>query len=188
MFSFGLHLHEISFSSPSLWVCMCSLVWGGSFVDSIYRDLVFVSIQWVFVLLVGTFNPFTFKVVIHSMIPLPFTWSLWVQVYKLFLCFQSREDPLAFVEELVWWCWIISAFAYQSFDFSFIFEMRSLLGIVIWAVGFSLSSLWVCSAIPFWPEEFLLKDQLLSLWGSPCVIFVAFPLLLLIFVLCFDLH
>ena len=23
--------------------------------------------------------------------------------------------------------------------------------------------------IPSWPEEFLLKDQLLSLWESPCV-------------------
>ena len=37
---------------------------------------------------------------------------------------------------------------------------------------------------PFWPEEFLLKDQLLSLWESSCVLFVVFPLLLLIFVLC----
>ena len=36
----------------------------------------------------------------------------------------------------------------------------------------------------FWPEEFLLKDQLLSLWESPCVLFVVFPLLLLIFILC----
>ena len=33
-----------------------------------------------------------------------------------------------------------------------------------------------------WLEEFLLKDQLLSLWESPCVLFVVFPLLLLIFV------
>jgi len=33
-------------------------------------------------------------------------------------------------------------------------------------------------------EEFLLKDQLLSLWEFPCVLFVVFPLLLLIFVLC----
>ena len=24
--------------------------------------------------------------------------------YTTFLCFLSREDPLAFVEELVWWC------------------------------------------------------------------------------------
>ena len=36
----------------------------------------------------------------------------------------------------------------------------------------------------FLPEEFLLKDQLLSLWESPYVLFVVFPLLLLIFVLC----
>ena len=35
-----------------------------------------------------------------------------------------------------------------------------------------------------WPEEFLLKDQLLPLWESPCVLFVVFPLLLLIFVFC----
>ena len=55
---------------------------------------------------------------------------------------------------------------------------------VIWVVGFSLSSLSVCNAIPFWPKEFLLKDQLLSLWESLCMLFVAFPLLLLIFALC----
>ena len=55
------------------------------------------------------------------------------------------------------------------------------MGTVIWVLGFSLSSLQVCPAIPFWPEEFLLKDQLLSLWESPCVLFVVFPFLLLIF-------
>ena len=48
--------------------------------------------------------------------------------------------------------------------------MRSLLGTVIWVVGFYLSSLKVYPAIPFWPEEFLLKDQLVSLWKSRCVI------------------
>ena len=41
-----------------------------------------------------------------------------------------------------------------------------------------------CLAIPSWPEAFLLKDQLLSLWESPCVLFVVFLLLILIFVLC----
>ena len=39
-------------------------------------------------------------------------------------------------------------------------------------------------SIPFWPEEFLLKDQLLSVWEFPCMLVVVFPLLLLIFVLC----
>ena len=48
--------------------------------------------------------------------------------------------------------------------------MRSLLGTIIWAVGYFRL------AIPFWLEEFLLKDQLLSLWESPCVLFVVFPL------------
>ena len=62
--------------------------------------------------------------------------------------------------------------------------MRSLLGTVIWAVGYFLSSLSVCLAIPSGPEAFLLKDLQLSLWESPCVLFVVFPLLLLIFVLC----
>ena len=53
MLSFGLHLHEISFFSPSLSVCTCPLFSGGSLVDSIYRGLVFVSIQPVFVFWLG---------------------------------------------------------------------------------------------------------------------------------------
>ena len=40
LLSFGLHLHGISFFSPSLPLCMCPLVWGGYLVDSIYRVLV----------------------------------------------------------------------------------------------------------------------------------------------------
>ena len=35
-----------------------------------------------------------------------------------------------------------------------------------------------------WPAEFLLKDLLLSIWGFPCMLLVASPLLLLIFFLC----
>ena len=34
----------------------------------------------------------------------------------------------------------------------------------------------------YWPEDFLLKDQLLSLWGSECMIFMSLLLLLLMFV------
>ena len=119
------------------------------------------------------------------MIPLPFSLLFWVQVYTPFLCFLSRKYPLAFVKELVWWCWILSAFAcLLSFWFLLHIWMRSLLCTLIWVEGFSLSSFKVCLAIPFCPEEFLLKDQLLSLRDFPCVLFVVFPLLLLIFVLC----
>ena len=42
----------------------------------------------------------------------------------------------------------------------------------------------IMSCHSLWPEEFLLKVQLLSLWESPCVLFFAFPLLPLIFALC----
>ena len=45
------------------------------------------------------------------MISLPLTLLFWVQSYTPFLCFLSREDPLAFVGELIWWCWILLAFA-----------------------------------------------------------------------------
>ena len=42
------------------------------------------------------------------MTPLPFTLLFWVRIYTQFLCFLSREYPLVFVGELVWWCWILS--------------------------------------------------------------------------------
>ena len=55
--------------------------------------------------------------------------------------------------------------------------------IVIVVVGFSLSVLKIYPAIPFCPVEFLLKDLLLIIWVFPCMLLVAFPLLL-IFLLC----
>ena len=53
LLSFGLHLHEVCFSSPSISVCVCTLFWVASLIDSIYRGLVFVSIQPVFVFWLG---------------------------------------------------------------------------------------------------------------------------------------
>ena len=53
------------FSSPSLLVCMCPLFWGGSLVDSIYIYGSYFCIHSASLcLLVGAFNPFTFKVII----------------------------------------------------------------------------------------------------------------------------
>ena len=43
-FSFDFHLHGISFSKPSLSVFMCSQVWGGSLIDSIYSSVQFSSV------------------------------------------------------------------------------------------------------------------------------------------------
>ena len=104
LLSFGLYLHKISFSSPSLSVCLCLLFWGGSLIDNIHRGLVFVSIQSVFVFRLGHSTHLHSRWLLISMILLPFTLLFWVRVYTPFLCFLSREDPLEFVEKLVWWC------------------------------------------------------------------------------------
>ena len=117
------------------------------------------------------------------MIPLPFTLLFSVWVYTPFLCFLSREDLLAFVEELVCWCWILSFCLSVKLLISPSYLNEILAGYRNLGCRF-FSFITLCPAIPFWPEEFLLKDQLLSLWESPCVLFVVFPLLLLIFVLC----
>ena len=57
------------------------------------------------------------------MIPLLFTLLFWVRVYKPFLFFLSREDPLAFVEELVGGAEFSQlSLVCKDFDFSFNFE------------------------------------------------------------------
>ena len=48
---------------------MCPLFGGGSLVDSMYRSLVFFTHSASLCLLVGAFNPFTFKVIIDKFYP-----------------------------------------------------------------------------------------------------------------------
>ena len=70
--------------------------------------------------------------------PLPFTLLFWVHVYNSSLWFLSRKDPLAFVGELVWWCWILWAFAcLERFWFLLHIWMRS--------ISFSFSSPFLAS-------------------------------------------
>ena len=55
-------------------------------------------------LLVGAFNPFTFKVITAKYDPVAIYFIvLGSSLYTVF-CFLSREYPLVFVGELVWWC------------------------------------------------------------------------------------
>jgi len=61
--------------------------------------------------------------------------------------------------------------------------MRSLLGIVIWVVGFSLSSFKCVLPFPSGPKSFNWKIICYPYW-DPLVLFVAFPLLLLLLALC----
>ena len=58
-------------------------------------------------LLVGAFNPFTFKVIIN-MYDLITIFLIVLGLFSvglfLLLCFLPREVPLTFVVKLVWWC------------------------------------------------------------------------------------
>ena len=56
------------------------------------------------------------------------------------------------------------------------FWMRSLPGTVILGVDFSLSVLKIYPVIPFWPAEFLLKDQLVKCMGFPLYVTCCFSL------------
>ena len=60
-------------------------------------------------------------------------------------------------------------------------------GRIFLVVGFSLSLAEIYHAIPFWPTEFLLKSQWIALWEFPSMLFVVFPLWVLIhyFFFCF---
>ena len=56
---------------------------------------------------VGTFSPFTFKVIIYMHDPITIFLIVLGLVsvgLLLLLCFLPREVPLAFVVKLVWWC------------------------------------------------------------------------------------
>ena len=53
-------------------------------------------------------------------------------------------------------------------------------GRIFLVVGFSLSLAEIYHAIPFWPTEFLLKSQWIALWEFPSMLFVVFPLWVLI--------
>ena len=127
-------------------------------------------------LLIGAFDPVTIFLIVFGL--------FFVGIFLL-LCFLRREVPLAFVVKVVSWCWILLTFACQE-NFWFLHQIwiRVLLGRVCLVVGSSLSSPKLYHAIPFWHGEFLLRNQLIAWWEFPCVLFVFFTLLLLIFYFC----
>ena len=124
-------------------------------------------------LVIGAFNLVTSFLIVFGL--------FFVGIFLL-SCFLPREVPLAFVVNVVWWCWILLTFACQeSFWFLHQIWMRVSLGRVFLVVGSSLSPFKLYPAIPFWLGEFLLRNQLVAWWEFPCVLFVFFTLLLLIF-------
>ena len=68
--SFASHLYGIYFSILSLSVYMCVEVWSWFLAHIIYMGLVFFIHSASLCLLVGAFNPFTFKVIIDIYVPI----------------------------------------------------------------------------------------------------------------------
>ena len=132
-------------------------------------------------LLVGAFSPFTVKAVFHMYDPITiffiFLDFFCVNTFLL-LCFLPREIILAFVVNLVCWCWILLTFAcLENFWFLHQIWMRVLLGRVFLVVGSYVmpfpSGLWSFC----WESAH-------SLMGFPCIFFVLFPFMLLILYIC----
>ena len=108
---------------------------------------------------------------------LPFTLSFWVWVYTPFLCFLSREYPLAFVKQLVWWSWILSAFAcLYSFWFLLHIWMRSLLSTVILAVGYIFFITLSMSGHSLLAWRFSIEISAVFLMGIPLCVICCFSL------------
>ena len=100
-----------------------------------------------------------------------------------FLCILPREVPLAFVVKLVWWCWILLTFACLGSSWLSVKSAWESCWVEyswLWV----LPSLELYHAFPFWLVEFLLRNQLITLWEFLCILSVIFPLLLLIIYLC----
>ena len=107
-----------------------------------------------------------------------------VHFYKCFLCFLSREDLLAFVEELVWWCWILRfclsvKLLISSSYLNEIISRYSNLGYSFFSF-IPLNMSW--HSLLAWRVSIERSAGILT--GIPLVLFVVFPLLLLVFVLC----
>ena len=62
--------------------------------------------------------------------------------------------------------------------------MRVFLARIFLVIGSPLSSGWTYNAISFWVVEFLLRNQLITLYEFPCILYVVLPLLLLLFYIC----
>ena len=133
--------------------------------------------------LVGAFNSFTFKVIIDIYVPIAIFLILWSWFCRSFSSLVFHDYISTFNI-----CCKVGLVVLNTLNFCLsekLFIPPSILNEIL--VGYSnlgcrlfpFSTL--NPVIPFWPAEFLLKDQLLKIWGFPCMLLVAFPLLLLIF-------
>ena len=197
--SFASHLHGIYFFHPitfSQYVSL-GLKWA-SCRQHIY-GYCFCIHSASLCLLVGAFNPFTFKVIIDIYVPIAIFLIVGVDFVDLFssLVFLDYLSPfntcmLNVCKSLYSIFCKAGLVVLNSLNFCLsekIFISPSILNEIFAGYSnlgckFSPFSTLNISCHSLWPAEFLLKDQLLGLWSFPCMLLVASPLLLLILFLC----
>ena len=134
-------------------------------------------------LLIGAFNPFTFKVIIDRYLFIAIFCTCVPPSLTIFLPFL-KADPLPSLAELVWWRYILlDLFCPGSSLFGLPFKLRALLDKVVLVEGLWFSLFGIFLAIPFWLGAFPLRSQLLTLLGLPCMLLPVSPLLPLRFCL-----
>ena len=134
-------------------------------------------------LLVGALNSFIRKVINNMYDPVTIFFivlCLFSVGLFLVLCFLLREVPLTLSVKLVLRC-LTFAFL-ESFCFPQQIWMTVLQGRVFLVVGSSLSSLQIYCPFSFWFIVFLLKSLLITWWKFPCMLFVIFPFMFLIYI------
>ena len=130
-------------------------------------------------LLVGAFNPFTFKVIIDIYVPIDI-FLIGVDFADLFpsLLFPDYISPFNI-------CCKAGLVVLNSLNFCLSEKLLispSILNEILARYGnlgcrfFPFSTLNM-SCHSFWPAEFLLKDQVLNIWGFHCMLLVAFNIL-----------
>ena len=137
--------------------------------------------------LVGTFNPFTFRVIIDMYDPIAIlliVWGLFCVGLSLLLCFLCREVPLVVLVKLIWWCWILLTFAcLESFWFLCQIWTRVLLHRVFLVVGASFHHFKYIMPHSLLAYRVYVEKSADNLMGVPFY-FAIFPLLFLIFYVC----
>ena len=173
---------------------MWLLVWCGFLVESIYMGLVTVSIQPVCVVWLEHLIHLHLHlkqlciyiyIYIYIYVPIAIFSTVWNWFCRSFflLFFLDYISPfnICCKAGLVYWM-LLTFPCLKSFIFLHQFWIRSFQDTIILVVIFPFNTLNI-SSIPFWPEDFLLKDQLLSVRSFPSIVLVASPLLLLRFFL-----
>ena len=181
LFAGNIFFHPLTFSlyvSLSLkWVFCRQNIYGSSFyIHSASLCL-----------LVVAFNSFTFKVIIFIYVPIAIVLIVWGWFCRslFFSLFLDYVSPFVI-------CCKAGLVVLNSFNFC-LSEKLCISPSILSAILASYSNLG-CRFFPFnnlnischslWPIEFLLKDQLLSIWGFLCMLLDASPFLILIFFPC----